>query len=76
MQAQQSFDSIPSEIRDRFNNDPKLLIDFLSKEENMEEAVKLGLRAYPEQVPDLIQSFEKALENNDKKRDAKTTQKG
>ena len=75
MQAQQSFDSIPSEIRYRFNNDPKLLIDFLSKEENMEEAVKLGLRAYPEQVPDLTQSFEKALENNDKKRDAKTTQK-
>ena len=41
----------------------------------MEEAVKLGFRAYPEQVPDLIQSFEKALENNDKKRDAKATQK-
>jgi len=41
--AQASFGSLPADIRNKFNNDPALLIDFISKEENLKEAVDLGL---------------------------------
>lgn len=76
MQAQDSFQQIPADVRARFNNDPARLIDFLSKPENNEEAIKLGLRQKPAPQPETLQqSMEKALENNDKKRTAKTTQK-
>lgn len=38
-----SFMSLPSSIRARFNNDPGYLLEFLAKEENRGEAVSLGL---------------------------------
>ena len=41
--ANDMFLSLDSKVRDRFGNNPKLLFDFLSKEENREEAQKLGL---------------------------------
>ena len=41
--AQQSFDSLPSAVRDRFSNDPAQLIAFLGDSKNREEAVRLGL---------------------------------
>jgi phage internal scaffolding protein len=41
--AQDEFDHLPAQMRARFNNDPAELIDFLGKEENREEATKLGL---------------------------------
>ena len=44
MQAQQSFESLPSELRAKFENDPAQLISFLSDEKNNAEAVKLGLK--------------------------------
>jgi phage internal scaffolding protein len=43
--AQDGFMELPAQMRSRFNNDPAELIDFLSKEENREEATKLGLVA-------------------------------
>lgn len=43
--AQDDFMELPAQMRSRFNNDPAQLIDFLSKEENREEAIKLGLVA-------------------------------
>ena len=43
--AQDDFMELPAHMRSRFNNDPAELIDFLSKEENREEATKLGLVA-------------------------------
>jgi len=43
--AQDDFMELPAQMRSRFNNDPAELIDFLSKEENREEATKLGLVA-------------------------------
>ncbi|QXP08311.1 MAG: internal scaffolding protein [Arizlama microvirus] len=42
-QAKQSFDLLPSDLRYRFNNDPAYLLQFLEKEENRLEAVRLGL---------------------------------
>ena len=76
MQAQDSFQQIPADVRARFNNDPARLIDFLSKPENNDEAIKLGLRQKPLPKTETLQeSMEKALENNDKKRTAKKTEK-
>jgi len=42
-EANQMFMLIPAEIRDRFDNDPGKLIEFLSKEENRKEAEEIGL---------------------------------
>lgn len=41
--ANESFDQMPANIRARFQNDPAQFVDFCSKEENREEAIKLGL---------------------------------
>jgi len=43
--AQDDFMELPAQLRSRFNNDPAELIDFLSDENNREEATKLGLVA-------------------------------
>lgn len=68
MQAQQSFESLPSELRAKFDNDPAQLISFLSDEKNNAEAIKLGLKI-ERKAPETIQgAMEKALEANDAKR--------
>lgn len=43
IRANEAFMSLPARIRDRFDNDPARLLEFLSDEANREEAVKLGL---------------------------------
>jgi len=43
LQANESFMSMPAEVRARFNNNPALFVDFCSDDANMEEAIKLGL---------------------------------
>lgn len=43
IKAQDLFMDLPVAIRQRFANDPQQLMDFLSKEENKEEAIKIGL---------------------------------
>lgn len=40
---EEHFDSLPQEIRDRFEDDPALMMEFLSDEANYDEAVKLGI---------------------------------
>lgn len=42
--AQDSFMSLPSEIRKKFSNDPQELIAYLQNPQNNEEAIKLGLK--------------------------------
>ena len=37
------FDSLPSKVRARFNNDPMQLVSFLNDSKNLQEAVSLGL---------------------------------
>lgn len=49
--AEESFNDLPSEIRDRMGNDPGRLIDFLSDPDNHDEAVKLGLKTEPPPKP-------------------------
>lgn len=43
IRAQEQFDSLPSSVRDKFDNDPVKMLDFVSKKENIEESVRLGL---------------------------------
>lgn len=43
MQAQDAFMALPAQIRKKFDNDPAELISFLEKDENYDEALKLGL---------------------------------
>lgn len=41
--AQNLFDQLPSDLRDRFGNDPGAFLGFCSQESNREEMAKLGL---------------------------------
>jgi phage internal scaffolding protein len=45
--AEKAFLSIPSNVRDRFNNDPAQLISFLADKTKIEESIQLGLRPKP-----------------------------
>ncbi|AXH73927.1 MAG: internal scaffolding protein [Microviridae sp.] len=47
--AHESFDTMPAEVRARFNNNPAAFVDFCSDERNRLEAEKLGL--VPVSVP-------------------------
>lgn len=52
--AQNAFDSLPAKIRKEFDNDPAKLLEFVGKEENYDEAVRLGIisrRSDPEPSP-------------------------
>jgi phage internal scaffolding protein len=42
-EARDAFQTIPSDIRKKFNNSPSEFFDFASKESNYDELVKLGL---------------------------------
>lgn len=41
--AREAFDQMPSHVRNRFHNNPVEFVDWASKKDNHEEAVKLGL---------------------------------
>lgn len=41
--ARRQFDAMPSDIRARFNNDPSMLLKFVSDASNVDEAVRLGI---------------------------------
>lgn len=47
LDAQQHFNSLPSQIRDRFANDPGKLLAFVGDANNRSEAISLGLIAAP-----------------------------
>lgn len=42
IEAERSFMEMPADVRARFGNDPQQLLEFVNKEENREEAKKLG----------------------------------
>ena len=48
--GQESFESLPAEVRYRFKNDPGRFVDFCLNPENLDEAIKLGLA--PERLVD------------------------
>jgi len=41
--AQAAFDALPSQVRERFHNDPARFLEFLGNPENQEEAIRMGL---------------------------------
>lgn len=43
LSAQEAFDSLPSGIRKRFENDPAQFLGFVNDPENLEEMVEMGL---------------------------------
>lgn len=47
--AQQTFETLPSNLRQKFGHDPQQLITFLSDDKNYDEAVQLGLVIQKEQ---------------------------
>lgn len=50
--AEQSFESMPANVRSRFDNDPGKLVDFVMDDKNRAEAEKLGLvRPAPAPAP-------------------------
>jgi len=49
--ARNRFEALPSKVRDRFQNDPQRLLDFIADSNNAEEARKLGLLASAEPPP-------------------------
>lgn len=57
VEARENFESLPPNVRKRFQNDPIELIEFIGKPENVDEAIKMGLMkpkpvVVPEVVPD------------------------
>lgn len=58
-QAQESFDSMPVELRQRFNHDPQMLMHFLDDPKNEDEARKLGLlNPKPEVTRDVVKAVD------------------
>ncbi len=52
IQAQESFDALPSKIRNQFENDPKQFLMFTSDPSNEEEMINMGLlNPKPKETP-------------------------
>lgn len=48
LDAQQAFSQLPAKVKNRFDNNPQKLIDFLNDPDNREEAILYGLVAKPD----------------------------
>ena len=59
-QARDAFQTIPSDVRKKFNNSPSEFFDFASKESNYDELVKLGLATgkIVEQIKEKVSSVD------------------
>lgn len=66
--AQRSFESLPSDLRSKFDNDPAKLIDFINDEKNYDDAVKYGLIIPRKKEISMQEAVENALASNDLKR--------
>ena len=62
--AKDEFNALPSQIRDRFGNDPAAYVDFVLDPQNTEECVRLGLKEVHQPAG---RSAEEILESIDKK---------
>jgi phage internal scaffolding protein len=54
VKAQQTFESIPSKIRARFNHNPAEYLDFIRNPANQDEMVSMGLATIPEPEPEPV----------------------
>ena len=60
MAADDAFMALPAAVRERFNNDPAELVDFVSDVNNRSEAIDLGLIPPPAKPDGVITSPEVA----------------
>lgn len=49
-QANETFESLPADLRSRFENDPEKFVTFCLDKDNQEELIKLGLADKPAEV--------------------------
>lgn len=60
LEAENSFASLPSKVRDRFHNDPAEFLQWFQDPDNQDEAIKLGLatdnRPPPQAAPEALPS--------------------
>ena len=47
IEAQENFSELPAHIRKRFGNDPEQFLDFVTDENNKDEAIRLGMLNIP-----------------------------
>lgn len=60
IKANQEFDRLPSKIRDFFDNDPSIMMNFLRDEKNMKKAEELGLLKKEEKEEEFEVSLSKS----------------
>ena len=53
-QANAEFEQLPSDVREKFGNNVSDLMDFLDDENNIDEAIALGLAPKPESEPKIL----------------------
>lgn len=58
--AQNAFDSLPAELRKKFDNDPQKMIEYLQDPKNNDEAYKLGLKSRPPMSDEMDGPIEKS----------------
>jgi len=71
VQARESFDAMPADVRYRFHNDPAEFAEFCFKEENLPEARRLGLILPEEVKPPKVASLDDVVQAINASRDAK-----
>ena len=54
-EANAEFEQLPSDVREKFGNNVSDLMDFLDDENNLDEAIALGLAPKPESEPKTIE---------------------
>ena len=55
LQAKETFEKVPSEIRKRFGNDPAAFMDFVHDPNNNDALIQMGLKEPPEPAPAPVQ---------------------
>lgn len=69
LNAQNAFNALPSELRNRFGNDPAKLLEFIQDPKNYDEGVKLGLFVKNDDV-----MTKNETQNDQKQHDVKTNE--
>lgn len=69
--ADEAFMSLDARVRQRFENDPAKMVDFLLDEKNREEAISLGLVKAPvapkvDETVETLKSIDKSLKSRSK----------
>lgn len=53
----ETFEALPSDLRDRFSNDPAVFLDFVNDEKNVDECIRLGIYAKTDSAPSSLDAM-------------------